>query len=260
MDLNLAGKKVLITGSSKGIGRACAYSMAAEGCNLRLAARSEDELKEIQSDIQSKHGVTVDIFPMDLSKSENIQQLGNANLDAEILINSAGAIPGGPIEEVDEARWRAAWDLKIFGYINLTRIIYGAMRERRDGVIVNVIGMAGERPDFDYIAGCTANSALIMFTKALGGDSPLHGVRVVACNPGPVATDRLLYLLGRRRDKAPDPEAFMEAYMKKMAFGRICTPEECGDIVAFLASDRAAYISGTGIIVDGGLMNRGGAL
>ena len=109
--------------------------------------------------------------------------------EVDILVNSAGAVPRGTLLEIDEERWRKAWDLKLFGAINLTREIYGPMCQRGRGVIINIAGMAGERPDAYYIAGSCANAALIMFSRSLGGDSIRHGVRVLAVNPGPVETE-----------------------------------------------------------------------
>ena len=92
-------------------------------------------------------------YPLDLSDSRNVDKLVEECADTEILVNNAGAIPGGNIDAIDEARWREAWDLKVFGYINMTRRFYGLMRERGKGVIVNILGAAGENPDFDYVAG-----------------------------------------------------------------------------------------------------------
>ena len=124
MDLNLGGRKALITGASKGIGRAIAKQLAEEGCDLYLAARTESELQELQDELPTAHGISVEIFALGLSVSANLQILADACDDADILINNAGGIPNGTIEEVDEARWRATWDLKVFGYINLTRHFY----------------------------------------------------------------------------------------------------------------------------------------
>src|SRR5690606_449637 len=128
---------------------------------------------------------------------EAVARLGSELGTPDILVNCAGAIPRGRLNELDEARWRDAWELKLFGYINLSRSVYGRMAGRGSGVILNIIGVGGERPTAEYIAGSTANAALMAFTRALGGESVDHGVRVLGINPGLVATDRMVTLLSQ---------------------------------------------------------------
>jgi hypothetical protein len=152
MELGLRGRKALVTGASKGIGRACAEVLAEEGCDVVLVSRTAADLEAVRDKITSQHNVAVRFYPLDLSDSRNVDKLAEECADIEILVNNAGAIPGGTIDAIDEARWRTAWDLKVFGYINMTRRFYALMRERRKGVIVNILGAAGENPDFDYIA------------------------------------------------------------------------------------------------------------
>src|SRR4051812_16755300 len=190
MNLELRGKKVLITGGSKGIGYACAQAFAAEGCTIHLASRNANDLEAARSNLVKDYKVHVVCHAGDLSKSEQISVLSRACGDIDVLVNNAGAIPAGGIDRVDEAGWRAAWDLKVFGYINLTREVYAAMCARKSGVIVNVIGLAGERPRSGYIVGSSGNAALMAFTRALGAESVDFGVRVVGVNPGRVLTER----------------------------------------------------------------------
>jgi len=147
MDLNLKGRSVLVTGSSRGIGLAIAEAFAAEGCHLRLAARDADRLKQVAGEIGRAHGVKVDTYPLDLSKHECVVELGASCREVDILVNNAGGIPRGTLADVDSATWRRAWDLKVFGFIDLTRIILPQMCARGSGTIVNVIGSAGERAD-----------------------------------------------------------------------------------------------------------------
>jgi len=254
MDLNLQGKTALVTGASKGIGLAVAKLLAAEGCNLHLVARSKDTLETAREAIRKRHQIAVALHPLDLSHSDSVPQLAESCRDIDILINNAGAIPGGTLAQIDEARWRAAWDLKVFGYINLTRAFLALMEERGRGVIVNVVGLAGEKMDAGYVAGSAGNAALIAFTKAVGSTSLDKGVRVVGCNPGPVETDRIVTLMKTRAEREFGDAGRWQEYLKKLPLGRAAKAEEVADLVAFLASDRAAYINGTTIPIDGGIL------
>jgi len=140
MDLHLRGKRVLITGASKGIGAAAAEAFAEEGCDLRLAARSGDQLKSLAERLRFTHQIDATVHVVDLRKPEDIAKLVKDASDIDILVNNAGDIPGGSIDKIDEPTWRHAWELKVFGYINLTRAIYAQMKARGHGVIVNDIG------------------------------------------------------------------------------------------------------------------------
>ena len=259
MDLGLKGRTAVITGASKGIGLAVAQGFAAEGCNVHLVARSQAALETAAATIRAAHKVQVSIHALDLARSENVAALLAATGTPDILVNNAGAIPGGDLQTVDEDRWRAAWDLKVFGYINLSRAYYAAMQRRGHGVIVNVTGLAGDRLDSGYIAGSTGNAGLNAFTRTLGSYSLEHGIRVVGVSPGAVETDRLVTLMRTRAaDKLGDAERWREL-VEGLPLGRPASVEEVANVVVFAASDRASYLSGTVITVDGGHNARGGA-
>jgi len=252
MDLELKGLSALVTGASRGIGYAIAMGLAREGVNLHLAARSSADLETARTQILAQYPVKISTYPLDLSVSQNINQLAAQCADVDILINNAGSITSGRLGDIDEARWREAWELKVFGYINLTRALYKTMCQRRHGVIVNVIGVAGERLRQDYIAGSTGNAALMAFTRNLGGESVDHQVRVVGVNPGQIETDRLRQRLEKRAAKElGDPQRWREL-IEDPPLGRLARPDEVADSVLYLASARASYISGTILTVDGG--------
>ncbi|MGE0714904.1 MAG: SDR family oxidoreductase [Alphaproteobacteria bacterium] len=257
MKLDLDGKTVLITGASKGIGLATAEAFAREGCALHLAARDGAALAKAKETIGAAHGVAVAIHPMDLSTPESMVELAERAGDVDILINNAGDIPAGPIDAVDAKAWRRGFDLKVFGYIDLTRAVYRRMTERGSGVIVNDIGNSGENWDARYIAGSTGNAALMSFTRALGGVSLDHGVRVVGVNPGPVATDRMVKLMKRRAVDTWGDESRWQELFKLYPGGRPASAEEVADLMVFLASPRAGYITGTIVTIDGGIASRG---
>jgi 3-oxoacyl-[acyl-carrier protein] reductase len=257
MDLNLRGRTALITGASKGIGRASAECLAAEGVNLILVARTQADLDAVREDITTRHNVSVQVHACDLSDSRTVDRLATDHPDIDILVNNAGAIPGGDLQAIDEQRWRDAWDLKVFGYINMCRRFYAEMKSRGHGVIINILGMAGEKMDRGYIAGSTGNAALMAFTKALGGSAGDDGLRVVGINPGAIATDRLITLMeSRAKDRFGDETRWQEL-MQPLPMGRAGTPHEIAVMVALLASDLSAYTTGTIITIDGGAANRG---
>lgn len=257
LDTGLEGRCAVVTGASEGIGRAIASGLAAQGANLFVAARNAERLGELKAELEAARGVSVTCCPLDLGKSENQRALFAACPDADILVNSAGAIPKGKIDEIAETQWREVWDLKVFGAINLCRHFYAAMKARGSGVILNVIGNGGEKPVSDYICGSTGNAALMAFTRALGGDSPKDGVRVVGLNPGPVATEKLVSMMKKAaRDKWND-ESRYEEFLDPFAFGRAATVDEIAHMAIFLASGLSAYTTGTIVTVDGGMVNKG---
>ena len=253
MDIDLRGHTVLITGGSQGIGLATARALAAEGCHLHLAARTESRLRDAQREITEKFGGNVEIHPIDVSIGDNVRALAHACSGVDILVNNAGAVPAGSLEEIDEACWRRAWNLKVLGYINLTREIYRAMTERGRGVIVNVIGTAGNIVPASYIAGVSGSASLVAFTRALGGMSLDQGVRVVGVSPGDVLNERgITFLRQQAAETLGDPERWRERLAHQPG-KRAATEEDIANAVVFLASDRAGYISGEVLAVDGGL-------
>ncbi|MBN8985986.1 MAG: SDR family oxidoreductase [Rhizobiales bacterium] len=253
MDLHLRGKRVLITGASKGIGAAAAETFAEEGCDLHLAARSAELLTTLAERLRKNHQINVTTHIVDLRNSNDINRLATAAGDIDVLVNNAGDIPGGSIDKIDEATWRHAWDLKVFGFINLTRLVYARMKAQGHGVIINDIGAAVEKFDANYITGSTGNAALMAFTRALGGKSLADNIRVVGINPGPVGTDRHVTLMKTRaRDQLGDENRYRELQVD-LPLKRPAHPREIADLMAFLASDRSGYTSGVIFTVDGGL-------
>ena len=259
MKLDLAGKTALITGASKGIGSAVARVLAAEGCNLHLAARNGDAMAAAKQELEAAHGVSVTVHVADLSNTQTMEKLASDAGDIDILVNNAGEIPAGSLEIVDDVAWRKGFDLKVFGYITLARAFYGKMKGR-DGVIVNIIGNSGENWDASYIAGSTGNAALMSFTKALGGASLTYGFRVVGINPGPVATDRMVKIMKRKAIDMLGDEGRWEELFDKYPAKRPASSEEVADLCAFLASPRAGYITGTIVTIDGGIASRGSVI
>jgi NAD(P)-dependent dehydrogenase (short-subunit alcohol dehydrogenase family) len=254
MELGLNGRRALVTGASKGIGRACANVFAAEGCALDLVSRSAADLDAVAAELRAEHGADVTTHALDLSRAENQVALADALGAVDIVVNNAGAVPGGDIAQINDDTWRTAWELKVFGYINMCRLLLPRLEAQRRGVIVNVIGGAGLRPQPTYIAGGAGNAALMALTQALGSRSLRHNVRVVAVNPGLIVTDRMTTLLRTQAQaRFGDPERWTELVPDDPPPGQ---PEQVADVVAFLASDRASHVSGTTLPVDGGSSSR----
>jgi 3-oxoacyl-[acyl-carrier protein] reductase len=252
MDLGLKGRTALITGGSRGIGFGVARILAAEGCHLHLASRSAADLEHAKRRIIDVHAVDVTCHALDLASSENVSKLAAACDDVDILINNAGSIPQGTVTSLDEDTWRQAWDLKVFGFINLIRELYAKMCKRRSGVIVNVIGTAGERPTAAYIAGTMGNASLMAMTRALGADSPHYGVRVVGVNPGGTETDRQVARLRARAEQELGSADRWRELTANSPFGRLGTVDEVANMIVFLCSDLSSYTTGTVVTVDGG--------
>lgn len=257
MDLGLKGRSALITGGSKGIGFSIARFLAAEGCTLHLVARSEPDLAAARERLQKEYAVAASVHAMDLAERGRPGELAAKCPQIDILVNNAGSIPRGTVEDIDEEHWRAAWDLKVFGYINMCREFFRLMKARRRGVIINILGNGGEALDAGYIAGAAGNASLMAFTRALGGQSANVGVRVLGVNPGPVATERLIGLMQTEAKRRFGDASRWRELEKGFPFGRAATVEEIAATVALLASDLSSYTTGTIVTIDGGMVNRG---
>jgi NAD(P)-dependent dehydrogenase (short-subunit alcohol dehydrogenase family) len=207
---------------------------------VHLAARDRERLEKAKAAL----GGAATVHAADLRDPAALAALAEACGEADILVNNAGDIPGGTLETMDEAKWRHAWELKVFGYVNLTRALFTRMKARGAGVIVNVIGMAAVSTPFEYICGATANAGLEAFTKALGKGSIEHGVRVVGVHPPSTRTDRILRVMKDAAKAKFGDENRYEELIRAGAFGRMIEPEQVGDTVAFLASPRAGQLSG----------------
>ncbi|PJK27384.1 short-chain dehydrogenase/reductase [Minwuia thermotolerans] len=258
MHLELEGRRAVVTGASRGIGRAIAKSLAEERCNLALAARSEEPLRNLADELNNCFGISVTTHRGDLGQRADQDRLVRETGPVDFVVNNAGAIPQGELEDVDDETWRKAWDLKVYGIINLSRQYYTLMKQRRSGVILNILGMAGVRLNARYIAGSTGTAGLIAFTRALGSRSPDFGIRVLGINPGLTDTDRVQELLRHRsleRFGSADRGDEVVADLN-LPFGRMARSREIGEMAAFLLSPRAAYVSGDVVTVDGGFTHR----
>lgn len=254
MNLNFKEKTVLITGGSKGIGLSIAESFLAEGAKVIITSRDTENLNSATKNLIEKGFAKdhIQTAALDLSLSSACNSLYEQFPSIDVLVNNAGAIPGGNIFEIDEVKWRNSWELKVFGYINLTRLYLKKMQENKSGVICNIIGMAGVAPRYEYICGAAANSALIAFTQGIGGASVRSGVRVFGINPSPTKSDRMESMMKKTAtDKFGDANRWMEL-TTGLPFGRMAAPSEIANLAVFACSELCGYLSGTVINVDGG--------
>lgn len=255
MDLQLTGKHALITGASKGIGLSIALALAREGCSVCLVSRSANALTEAALLVRNQGNGHVETLTIDLGSPGAVSRIVAAQPNIDILVNNAGDIPGGALEEVDEAAWRAGWDVKVYGYINLSRAYLSRLRQH-GGVILNIIGAAGEMLDPNYIAGAVGNAALMAFTRSLGSTSLDQGFRVLGINPGPVMTGRQQRILRSRAARRLGSEDRWIELEAGLPASRSATVEEIADTAAMLCSPLCGYMSGTVVTIDGGLSQR----
>ena len=174
----------------------------------------------------------------------------------DILVNNAGAIPGGSLLDLSMERWIESWQLKVFGYVHMTKLALERMKPRQSGIIVNIIGMAGPAPRWDYIAGSTGNAGLNAFTKAIGSRSVDFGVRVFGINPAATLTDRIMTISRQRARSTYGDESRWEETLGDLPFGRIKKPEEVAALAVMCCAPQVEYLSGCMIDMDGGGMFR----
>src|SRR5262245_51479472 len=258
MDLGLNGKTALVTGGSRGIGRAVARALCAEGARVMICARDADMLARAAKEIGGQTARPVETIAADLSElaavsrvmSETVARLGRL----DILVNNAGAIKGGDFLATPDEEWLRGWSLKLLGYIRLAREALPHMQRQGGGRIVNVVGAAARNPSPTYMVGGAANAALINFTKALADLGARSNVLVTAVSPGPVRTERWDNLQRQQAEAAgQDLQTYTKEQSRGLPLGRIALPEEVADLVCFLASARASFLTGIAITLDGGI-------
>jgi len=255
MDLGLKGRTVLVTGASKGIGLACAESFAREGAKVIITGRDESRLQAAVDKLKAS-GADVASFAGDLGNAGDRERLFAAFPKVDVLVNNAGAIPGGNLLDLSVSTWTDSWQLKVFGYIHLTQLYLRAMKAQGSGVVLNIIGMAGQQPRWDYVCGSAGNAALIAFTRAVGAKSVDWNVRVLGINPSPTRTDRIESLMRKKaKDNTGDEERWKEG-LATLPFGRLAEASEVADLAVMLASPQASYLSGTVVDLDGGQSNK----
>ena len=257
MDLKLEGKVSLITGASRGLGAATANLLAAEGARLAISARDADTLEATAADIRAASGAEVATVAQDLTEPGGADKVAAAALDTygriDILINSAGAARGGVFWEITDEVWEQSLALKFFATMRMIRAVLPAMRTRKYGRIVTIVGNGGCQPGPRALPGGAANAALLALTSGLAREIAPDGIFINAVNPGPTMTDRWTGLFADMSSRTGRPmEALKAEVEENIPLGRFGDPDEIARAVAFLASDCASNITGTSILCDGG--------
>ena len=239
----LAGRTAIVTGSSRGIGRAIAIRLAQEGARVVLCARDRDALLEVAAGIEREGGRPPVVAALDLRAADAAARVVEAAGDADILVNNAGATKRGDFLALSEEEWADGFALKFFGAVRLTRCAWPGLR-RRQGAVVNIAGAGGRTPGAQFSIGGSVNAALLSFTKALAELGIQDGVRVNAINPGSVRTDRLARRLAAFASEAE--------FVRASRISRIGEPEDVAELVALLAGPRGRFFQGSLIDLDGG--------
>ena len=252
MDLGLAGKTALITGGSAGIGLACATLLAAEGVAVAIVGRDPARLAA------AAPGLRAETVAADLSKGEDVLRAAREAEQAlgriDILINCAGSAMGGDFLEVGDQAYLDAWNLKLLGYIRMTRAVLPGMIARRDGRIVNIVGGAGRYPTASFLTGSTSNAALLNFTRGLAKELAQHNVRINAISPGSTETERSERQLKSRVAPGQTLEEARAARLSSIPLKRMTQPGEIASMAALIVSDRVPSMTGSEVLIDGGVM------
>jgi 3-oxoacyl-[acyl-carrier protein] reductase len=259
VDLGLRGKKAIVTGGSKGIGRETARILAEEGCDVAITARDEARLKAVADELAAATGRTVLPLAGDMSVQADVERCVQAAIDAfkdiDILVTCAGSSPGGLLEDLSEEQWMSSLGLKFMGYVRTCSAILPHMRERGSGSVVLVVGNDGLKSSYWELTAGVANAADINFVSAIAEQYGRHGIRVNTVNPGPVNTDRWDGLEKRfALDRGIEQSEARDIVLRTLPLGRVCEPQEVASVVAFLASPQASYVSGTHVLIDGAQM------
>jgi 3-oxoacyl-[acyl-carrier protein] reductase len=257
MDLGLKDRVALVCGASKGLGRAVAQGLAQEGVKLAICSRTKGSILQAAEEIRQTTGVETLGLAVDLSKTEEARRFFREALGhfgrIDILVNNAGGPPSLPFAEIEDSQWQSAFELTLMSAVVLIKEALPVMQEKRFGRIINLTSVAVKQPLEGLILSNTLRAGLIGLAKTLSNAYAAHNILINNVCPGYTLTERVRNLsrvTAERRGLSP--EAVIQEWESRIPMGRLGRPEELANLVVFLASERAGYITGTTTQVDGG--------
>jgi 3-oxoacyl-[acyl-carrier protein] reductase len=260
MDLGLQDKVAIVMAASKGLGRACATALAAEGARVTIGARGTQALEKTAQEIQKATRSQVLAVPTDVTKAEDVEAIVAATIGEfghiDILVNNAGGPPAGNFASFGDAQWQAAFELNLLSTVRLVRLVLPHMRKTGSGRIITIVSTSVKQPIDGLLLSNAIRSGVVGLAKTLSVELAPDNITVNNVCPGRILTDRLrqIYHINERVQQGVSEEAVLKEMAQDVPMGRVGKPEELGALVAFLASQQAAYITGTTIQVDGGLV------
>lgn len=257
MFLGLRGKTAIVSAASKGLGYAIARELAAEGATLVICARGKEPLKAARDKIVAETGAKVYAIAADLSRYEDVKRVATTSLQklgrVDVLINNNGGPPAGPFEAHDWATWQSAFDLTLRSAVEMTRVVLPGMKERKWGRIINVTSIAAKQPVDNLMLSNSIRAAVHGFARTLANEVAEFGITVNNILPGYTRTERVESLAKATATRdGIDTAAVMTRFERDVPMRRLGEPQEFAALAAFLASERASYITAQSIAVDGG--------
>jgi 3-oxoacyl-[acyl-carrier protein] reductase len=253
MDLGLQDCKALVVGASKGLGKACAKSLAKEGARVFICARNKDKLGRAATELAAAGYSAADVSrPADVKRvvAEAIAALGGL----DCLITNAGGPPTGPFEQAGDGDWETAFKLNLMSAVRLIREALPALKTSGRGRIVNLTGYGVKEPMTDLVVSDSVRAGVTVMAKTIASDLAPYGITVNNIAPGPIMTDRLIEILSARaRLLGMTPDEQFKRFAATIPVRRMGRPDEIGDLCAYLCSPQAGYITGQTIVVDGGI-------
>ena len=257
MDLGLTGKVALVAAASKGLGRAIAQELAAEGASVAMCARGEDALERARAEIAESTGADVLAIAGDVSRASDVDNITRRTLEKfgriDVLVTNAGGPPSGKFESLSPEMWQQAFDLTLMSVIRLASAVIPGMKERKWGRVINVTSIAVKQPVDGLMLSNSLRSAVTGFARTLANEVAPHGITVNNILPGYTRTERVEQLSdAAAKREGISREAALSKWESEIPMRRLGEPREFAALAAFLASERASYITGTSISVDGG--------
>lgn len=254
--MELEGKVAVVTGGSRGIGKAIAGRLADEGADVVISARTAHTLETAAKEIAGATGRRVEPVPADLSTLEGCEELHRQATGAfdniDILVNCAGATKSGPFVELPDQLWQEGFDLKFFGAVRLSRLFWPHLVASH-GTVINIVGGMARTPNPNFAIGGSVNSALANFSKALAGQGLVDDVNVNTIHPGQVQTERLTEMMAdQAAAQGKTSEEMLAETIQRQGIRRLGSTADVAELAVFLCLPRARHIQGTSISVDGG--------